>query len=161
MESIENKQLLFAETEIRYSGQPINVPKHIYGIEESFSLIKSAIGDKCVEHLLALYMDSGYETVAISQIGKGSSDTIEVSVSEIMRIAILTNSKFILLAHNHPSGVMKPSDKDIVLTKNIAKACALFNIRLIDSVIVSRHNDYFSIRTEIAKHGEVHNDNKG
>lgn len=160
MENSEGKTLYFVETELKRTHHPINVPAKIYGVEEAFPLFREQIGNKSVEQLIALYMDSGYSPVAISQVGKGSAKGIDVSISEIIRIALLSNTCYFLIAHNHPSGILKPSEKDIQLTKVLAQAGAMFQIQLIDSIIVSHSSEYYSMRTSLNKEGSESNGGK-
>ena len=64
-----------------------------------------------------------------------------------MQAALLTNSVAIILAHNHPSGNLKPSKCDEDLTKRIKEAAKLFNITVTDHVILTDTN-YFSFLEE-------------
>ena len=50
------------------------------------------------------------------------------------------------MVHNHPSGAAEPSPQDKVLTERIARAAALFDIRLLDHLIISREGDFSFLR---------------
>ena len=54
-----------------------------------------------------------------------------------MQAAILGNASGIILTHNHPSGNLQPSKQDDVLTEKLRDAAKLFDIRLLDHIIIS------------------------
>lgn len=64
------------------------------------------------------------------------SETI-VHPREVFRLAIIRSCSSIIIAHNHPSGVLKPSSEDIKTTTRMGEAGELIGIRLLDHVIVT------------------------
>ena len=67
----------------------------------------------------------------------------------ILKNAVECNATVIAVAHNHPSGSVRPSKEDINLTKKIKEACEIMDIKLLDHVLVGEHsssngNNYFS-----------------
>lgn len=149
MENIENKNIFLVETILKETNISINIPQYIYGIEESKSFFISLIGNQSVEYFYAVYMNSAYETVALSQIAKGDNINVTLSISEVVRIALFSNAKYFLIAHNHPSGISNPSKNDLEITKKIAIAAKLFNIFLVDSIIVCKNGKTYSIREKV------------
>ena len=65
-----------------------------------------------------------------------------VDVRLIMQTALLAHSSSIILAHNHPSGQLKPSSQDDRITKKIKEAAKLMDIRIQDHLIVTGDNYY-------------------
>lgn len=124
----------------------LEVPCYVYGIEEVGDFFVKEIGNNSVESFFVLYMNVSNKVVAMSQIAKGDISNVTLSIGEILRIGILSNSKYILIAHNHPSGVAKPSESDQEMTKKIAQAAKLVNINLIDSIIVCGNGNRYSMR---------------
>jgi len=118
----------------------------IYGINEAASFCAQEIGKKCVEHMLILYLSTSYRLMSYGVVATGAESKCSYSVSEIIRCALLCNATQIFLAHNHPSGNLKPSDDDLQATRQIAKAARLFNIKLIDSIIISPEGGSYSVR---------------
>jgi DNA repair protein RadC len=74
------------------------------------------------------------------------SETI-VHPREIFRDAIRESGSSLIIAHNHPSGVLTPSREDIEVTKRVADAGKIIGIRLVDHVIISERS-YLSLREE-------------
>ena len=60
-----------------------------------------------------------------------------VSIKEIVRNAVTDKAKYIFAAHNHPNGLLIPSDSDIDLTKAVCEALALVEIPVIEHYIVT------------------------
>ncbi len=54
----------------------------------------------------------------------------------------------IIISHNHPSGLLKASENDVLLTKKLIKALELIDINLLDHIIISPFKEYFSFKDE-------------
>lgn len=65
-----------------------------------------------------------------------------------MQTALVSNATAIVLAHNHPSGNTRPSGQDDSLTRKIKSACELMDIRLLDHIIVTPYDSYYSYNDE-------------
>jgi DNA repair protein RadC len=76
------------------------------------------------------------EVLGIYQVSSGSNSGTIVDITKITAKAILTNASAVILAHNHPSGNPKPSPQDIDITKKLKSALDLFDIRLLDHIIL-------------------------
>lgn len=151
MENISGETVYFVETEFkRVMPVPESIPNKIFGIEESSDFFVELIGSRTVENFYIVYMNSAYEVIALSQIAKGDIAEVTFSISEALRVALLTNAKYILMAHNHPSGDVTPSKSDIEYTKKIGQAASIFGIQLLDSIIVSADGRSNSIRKNVA-----------
>jgi len=82
----------------------------------------------------------------ISDLTRGVSGTV-ADVRMMLKSAIENLSSAVVLAHNHPSGNIRPSDADIQLTKKVKEAANLFDIQLLDHVIVG-DGAYYSFTDE-------------
>lgn len=69
-----------------------------------------------------------------------------VDLRLLFAVVLKTVSTGIILAHNHPSGTNKASGADIALTKKIKRAAELFDIRVLDHIIILPDGTYFSFR---------------
>lgn len=79
----------------------------------------------------------GFHTVSIGGTGECSAD-----IKIIMQAAILANATGIILSHNHPSGNLKPSAQDDLLTQKVSQVCKLMEIAFLDHIIVSSESYY-------------------
>ena len=103
------------------------------------------IGDVNVEHAALLSLDIADRVINYSTISIGGISSVRVLISQVFRCALLSNAAKIIVAHNHPSGILKITDEDIDITKKMAYIARLFDIEFVDSIIVSG-NDAISIR---------------
>ena len=101
----------------------------------------------CFEQFYVIYLNNAAKILSVSLIGEGGETSCTVSIMKIAQGALLQNSTSIVLGHNHPSGNLKPSKADINLTNQIKEALILFNIKVLDHLILSTEN-YYSFANE-------------
>jgi DNA repair protein RadC len=80
----------------------------------------------------------------IHLVSIGTVNASLVSPREVLKIAILSNASEIALLHNHPSGDVEPSEDDLKITHRLAECGKLFDIKLLDHVIISDDGKYES-----------------
>ena len=80
----------------------------------------------------------------ILDIAIGGTNYINVSIKDIVAQAVKLRASKIIFVHNHPSGITKPSKEDINFTDKLFNAAKLFNIDLLDHIIVSK-KEYTSV----------------
>lgn len=88
------------------------------------------------EELRIIFLNGAGHIIKDKIIQKGTIDAVEVYTREIMKKCLEFGAKGIILIHNHPSGDPTPSGNDIICTTKIKEACDIFNISLVDHVIV-------------------------
>ncbi len=91
------------------------------------------------------YLDSQHHVVGIEEVAIGCLDAAIVHPREVYKGALLANASGILIAHNHPSGNLEPSESDLKLTDRLYEAGELLGVGLLDHLIVG-HGDYRSLR---------------
>ena len=121
-------------------------PECISNALDAQEFIYNTIGKKTVECFEVIFMDFDYTPINYSVIGIGDDSKTNIDIAEIFKIALLSNAKHILVAHNHLGCSVIPSESDIKTTKEIGYNGKILNIELIDSVIINSKNQYFSIR---------------
>ena len=99
------------------------------------------------ESFYAIYMDQKNKIIGFRRISQGSSSATIVDVKMIVKTALDVGAQSVIVAHNHPSGNTKPSSADIKISNKISKALDLFDIRMLDSLIITK-NDYLSMNDE-------------
>jgi len=67
---------------------------------------------------------------------RGTIDSASVHPREVVREALMHNSAAVILAHNHPSGLVEPSQADELITRRLKDALALVDVRVLDHVII-------------------------
>lgn len=100
------------------------------------------IRNKQQEYFVALSLDGGKRLIAQRTITIGTLDTVLAHPREVFSDPIVDRAACIVVAHNHPSGIAKPSAKDITLTHELIMAGQLLGIPLRDHIIVTRTEVY-------------------
>jgi len=88
------------------------------------------------EHFALMLLDSQHKVLECSVLFSGTIDGAAIYPREIVKAALSANAAAVILAHNHPSGVIEPSTADKRITERIKSALALVDIRVLDHIIV-------------------------
>ncbi len=92
---------------------------------------------ECVRETFAcLYLNSQYQVIAYEELFHGSLREAEVYPREVAKQVLMYNAAAVIIAHNHPSGDIKPSEADIRITLHLKEALALIDVLLLDHIIV-------------------------
>ena len=103
---------------------------------------KNTIGLK--ETFKVLLLNNANKVKGTYQASSGGITGTVVDLRLLFAVVLKTVSTAIILAHNHPSGTMKPSRADQALTEKIKNAADLFDIKVLDHLIILPTGDYFS-----------------
>lgn len=93
------------------------------------------------EQFRVLYLDRKNVLIADEEQGAGTVDHVPVYPREVVKRALELNASSMILVHNHPSGDPTPSDEDISMTSQIARAAQALNINLHDHLIIGRSRE--------------------
>ena len=100
------------------------------------------IGYQKQEMFLVVYLNVKNEILHYEILFKGTLDRSLVHPREIYKTALMFSSARILVVHNHPSGSLKPSNEDLMITSQLAEIGNLMKIRLLDHLIVSGQGSF-------------------
>jgi DNA repair protein RadC len=95
------------------------------------------------EVFVAVFLNARNNIIDIVQLGEGSAVATVVDVRRLMRLTVDLKAVNVIVAHNHPSGSLQPSEQDHQLTRKIRDGLELFGCKLLDHLIVT-DSDYFS-----------------
>lgn len=98
------------------------------------------IGNLTQERLVALFLNTKNEVLAYSVITQGTINQSIANPRDILQRALLTNSAGLIIAHNHPSADLTPSEDDKRTTKRLKECCEMMGIMLLDHFIVSEES---------------------
>ena len=96
------------------------------------------------ETVFLLCLDAKGKVLCCRFVGEGSVNSANISLRQIVEIALGVNASMVVLAHNHPSGVALPSGEDLATTKRIAQALYMMDIVLVDHIVVA-DDDFVSV----------------
>ncbi|ELW2864738.1 DNA repair protein RadC [Salmonella enterica] len=100
------------------------------------------------EHFGVIFLNNQNQVIATETLFSGTLNHVEVHSRVIARKALLHNAHAVLLAHNHPSGEVSPSQSDKLVTEKIVKCLNMLDIQVLDHIIISSENHY-----SFAEHG--------
>lgn len=101
--------------------------------------------DRKQEHFLCATLNGANELLNVRVISIGSVDRTTVHPREVYADALVDRATAIIVAHNHPSGHVEPSDHDVTTTHRLIAAGSVLGIELLDHVILGRGR-HFSFR---------------
>lgn len=97
------------------------------------------------ESFMVVYLNKANNTVGYFKASQGGISGTVVDIKLIMKKALDCYASAMILCHNHPSGNMIPSMADKTVTRNVKNACEVFDIALLDHIILSPFDqDYYS-----------------
>lgn len=129
----------------------VRSPKDVY------DYVSKDMKDKKVEEVRVILLDNKNNIKSMVTVALGATNKSSVSAKEVLSEPIKQLATGIILVHNHPSGDTTPSRQDIVLTRKIVEYASMFEIELLDHIIVGS-NEYTSIKetnTEIFLRGRI------
>lgn len=95
-------------------------------------------GHADVENFLVVTMSGAHKVLNIHEVTRGIANKVMVHPREVFRRAITDNAVAIIVAHNHPSGLLVPSDEDKAVTRRLREAGELLGITVLDHLIIGR-----------------------
>ncbi len=113
--------------------QKITCSKDVFGIFQSMS-------DNKYEEFWILLLDRANKIIKKMPVSEGGISGTFVDPKKIFKLAIDNSASSIIICHNHPSGNIKPSKSDIELTKKLKEGGALFDMPVVDHIIIGEEN---------------------
>jgi len=100
-----------------------------------------------VEYFYIICLNRANQVLGFHQVSKGGISGTVTDVRVIFQVAIKSNSSGLILAHNHPSGNLQPSEADLKITRKIKEAGAFLDISVLDHIILADEG-YLSMADE-------------
>lgn len=119
-----------------------NISK-ITSSKSAFEILRLSFEDLQHEEFRVLFLNRANQVIGNSLISKGGLSATVVDGKVIYKQALSHSASALILAHNHPSGNLKPSTADINLTKRLKSFGEFIDCSILDHLIISE-NDYYS-----------------
>lgn len=132
--------LEFARRRIRPSGTRVRHAADVYALVRHLC-------DRKQETFAAVTLNGAHEVIATRVITIGLLNRTQVHPREVFAEAITDRAAAIVVAHNHPSGVLTPSDEDITVTNRLVEAGKILGIGVLDHLIFS-YTGFYSLKEE-------------
>lgn len=129
-----------------YSEEPVDSPV------KAARLLGGVLKDMDREYCCVVNLDCKLRPISYSIVSIGSLNKSIVEQTNVFKTAILANANAIMLLHNHPTGSVKPSAADDMMTRKVILAGRLLDIEVIDHIIVAGDKFYsFNENTDLFK----------
>lgn len=97
-----------------------------------------------VEEFVVLFMTKANKVTGLFRVSRGSSSAVLVDVKIVFAAAVKAMAAGIIVAHNHPSGVLRPSQSDLDITQKLQAGSKLLDIVFFDHIILAPHHGCYS-----------------
>lgn len=128
----------------RLAREKIDAPELVY------ELLGPEMRGLHKESLRVLLLDTRYRLLRIEEVSRGSLNESIAHPRDVFRPAVIASAYATIVVHNHPSGDPSPSQSDHSLTRRLAEAAELLQIKLLDHIIIGAPADgrlpYFSFK---------------
>ena len=138
---------LIKEIASLYLKQKAMEKKQVSCTTELLDFCRTKMGGKKDEEFCVIYLDAQNQIIEFETIQKGIVNQAVVYPRQVLESALKKKATAIILAHNHPSGHVRPSDADIRLTKTIQETAKVLDILVHDHIIIGEDR-FFSFREE-------------
>lgn len=118
--------------------------KCIRSSKDLFDTIAPEFDNIVGEAVFLMLLDMAGHVTKKIMLSKGSLDQTLLDVRMVVKYALENNCSVVALAHNHPGRKPNPSEPDIISTKEIARGCSLMRITLVDHIIVTGNDEFYS-----------------
>lgn len=131
----------------RYRSTEAKIRKKITSSRDAYDAIFSYLADCDYEEFYVILLNRANDIISIQKISEGGTSGTVVDPKKVFKLALNYQASGMILCHNHPSGNMKASAQDKVITKRLKESGDLIEISVLDHIIVGNGN-YYSFSDE-------------
>lgn len=124
---------------------------------ESYEFLR-AMRDYKQEHFVFIALDSQCCVIKAVETAIGATTFVAVDMGVVFRLLLPLAPSRVIFAHNHPGGSLARSEDDRILTEKLEEACKLFNIDMLDHLVIAQEGWHSLVSDERGDHG---NDARG
>ena len=112
----------------------------IMSSDSAYKVLKPYFDDdmEYKELFYVIYLNRANKVLGVSKVSEGGCSGTVADGKIMFQGALLCNAQGMILAHNHPSGNLNPSNEDLKLTRRVAEAGKILDINLLDHVIITK-----------------------
>ena len=120
----------------RHFREALRVGPALAAPDATRTFLLAQLRDRPYEVFCCLYLDNRHRLITFEELFRGTIDRAGVHPREVLRQTLMHNAAAVILAHNHPSGVLEPSQADELITRRLKEALALVDVRVLDHFII-------------------------
>jgi DNA repair protein RadC len=133
----------FIELSKRYLSEGFQNRAYVESSKDILKLLYQEMRDLDQEVFKVVLLNGQNHVLKIEEVTKGTLTSARVYPREVLKVAFRHSAAALVLVHNHPSGVAKPSEDDEEITRDIVFACRLVGLKVHDHIVIG-DNDKFS-----------------
>jgi DNA repair protein RadC len=146
------KNTLEGVSEIEISYKPaIGSKPEVTSSSDAYLILKEHYPENQIalkEYFVVMYLNQANRVIGVQKLSIGGLTSAVADVRLIFGTALKAAASGIIISHNHPSGNLRPSHADKLITEKIKEAGKLLDIQLIDHIIISNDYQYISFADE-------------
>ncbi len=116
----------------------IRTTVYLQGADDTKTYLRLKLGGIEREVFAVLLLDARHGVIEYEEVFFGTLAYATVHPRELVKTVLKHNAGAMILVHNHPSGVVEPSETDVSLTRRVREALALVDVRVLDHMVVTR-----------------------
>lgn len=128
----------------RRAAQEVPEKLLITGSSDGYQILRKYLSDLRTEEFWAIFLNQSNRVLHFTQLTQGGINQSIVDIRILFKTALDHYATALIIAHNHPSGNLKPSKEDLEITRKIKEAGNMLNIKLLDHLIITQ-NSYVSL----------------
>lgn len=119
----------------------------IKSTKDAYYYLKGKLSHLEQEHFVAIFLSPNNQVITDKIISIGTSTATIANPKDVIKWALKASTFAIIIAHNHPTGVVQPSKQDYEFTLELQSACKIVDIKFVDHLIIGKNN-YFSFKNK-------------
>ena len=131
----------------RKAAQEVPQKVRITNSRDGYKVLNPYLSDLSTEEFWAVFLNQNNRVVGKTKLSSGGINQSVVDIRILFKTALDYLATGLIIAHNHPSGNLQPSQEDLKITKQISEAGKILNIQLLDHLIIGQ-NSYLSFADE-------------
>ncbi len=147
---MKKQENFLAEFKIKYERKALSA-ETIKSSSDSYKLFLNIFDKDTIDYhesFFGLFLNHRNASIGFLKLSSGGMTATIVDVRMLFATALNVGATSFIMAHNHPSGTLKPSQADIKLTEKIKEAGKFMDIQLLDHLIVTSDMGYYSFADE-------------
>jgi DNA repair protein RadC len=128
----------------RYLKAQFTDKEYLQSSREVADYLVHTMRDQTIEIFEVMLLDASHAIIGTQTVAEGSLTTSTVYPREVVKLALDHHAAAMIVAHNHPSGTLAPSEDDLKMTRTLHLACSFSGIQLLDHFIVGADDTPYS-----------------
>jgi DNA repair protein RadC len=138
-------EVIAATLEIARRASAGQVRSEIHGPADVAAIARRELGGRTRECVLVVVCDASNRVLKTMIVARGSADSAPVPVREILNVVLRCDGRAFAIAHNHPGGVIEPSEADVAVTERVAAAAHAVGLRFLGHVVTGGGTSYVAV----------------